>query len=341
MSTTAGVFSETVLQNIRAMASARMMDERIKLNYVAQTDVAQIIPKVQTAKLGELQGAGTKKKYTVEIEWANNCAIVAEDCEYCAEGGPELSTNTTTVSIDHCVQAPFSVNGVSFIDNDFDTQDMIADGLLTADKVISEELCHRFLDWLVANAGIANWPPLEPAGIGTVVGNEVRITGANFTIAAVGYLQKVLQYDRIQWTNNISGNQLFNAYQNVGFTEGWIPEGIGTTKRVSTFPILFDLFNFSAAGYNDRIISLANGSIAFCSASYYTPQVTMVDSEQAVYTMSSRFFPGLVLEVWMKKTCDHDLTLYDFNVKGRYEFVQNPAGCDQNNNGIIQFVQFP
>ena len=150
---------------------------------------------------------------------------------------------------------------------------------------------------------------------------------------------KVLQYDRIAVNNNISGNQLFNAYQNVGFTEGFIPAGLGTTQRVNTFPILFDLFNFNAAGYNDRVISLANGSIAFVSKSYYGSTPTSVGSDTVVFSEPSRFFPGAVLEIWDKITCDQDLISHAFAVKIRYEFIVNPAGCDEDSNGIIQFVR--
>jgi len=337
MSTTAGVFSETTLLNIRAMASARGMDGRTKLNIAAQTAVANIIPKVQTANVSELKSS--TKDYTLEIEWPNNCAIVAEDCEACATGGPELSTNTTTYKLTHCVQAPFSHKMTNSIENDFGAQEMIAYGLLSADKVLSEELAHRFLDWLVTNAGVAGWPPNEATGIGTNNGNTVEIATADFTIAAVGYMMKALQYDRISLTNNISGNQLFNAYQNVAFTEGMIPDGIGTTQRVNQFPILFDLATFTAAGYNDRIISINEGAIAFASKSYYGMTPTSVGSDTMVWSEPSKFFPGAILEIWDKITCASDLINHDFNVKIRYEFIMNPAGCDEDSNGVIQFVQ--
>jgi hypothetical protein len=340
MSTTAGYFSESTLLNIRALASERLMDGRTKRNFEARADVAQIIPKVQTAKIGELVGANKKKDFTLEIEWPNNCAIVVQECEPCALGGPEMSTNTKTYHLEQCESAPFSVDGTKLIDNDFDVQTIIADSLLSADKVLSEYLCRYFLNWLVTNAGISGLPAF-PGAIGTVVGNQVQITAANFNIAAVGYMMKALQYDNIDWTNNISGNQLFDAYQNVNFTNGIIPSGIGTTERLNSFPILFDIFNFNAAGWNDRIISLANGSIAFASRSYYGPTPFMVDSSKQVYTMESKFFPGAILEVWMEKVCKDDLTLYNFNVKVHFDFFVNPAGCEEDNNGIIQFVQIP
>lgn len=335
MSTTAGVFSETTLQNIRAMASQRMLDGRTKLNFVAQTDAAQILPKVQTANIGELKAQD--KNYTLEISWVNNCSVVTEECSYCDTGGPELSTNTQTYTIDQCIQAPFSHHGYNSIDNDYSAQQIMADGWLTADKVLSEALTQALLDWLVANAGTATW---TAAGeIGTVVGNQVQIAAANFNIAAVGYMMKVLQYDRISTNNNISGNQLFNAYQNVAFTEGFIPAGIGTTRRVNMFPIQFDLFNFNAAGYNDRIISVADGAIAFASKSYYGTTPTSVGSDTVVWSEPSRFFPGATLERWLKISCERDLISYDTNTKIRYTFVLNPAGCDEDSNGIIQFVQ--
>jgi len=336
MSTTAGYFGETTLMNIRAMAKARALDARTKLNTIAQADVAQIIPKVQTAQIGELQGANKKKDFTLEIAWPNNCAIVVAECTPCEVGGPELSSNTKTYHIGQCESAGFAVDGTKLIDNDFEVQDMIAEGLLTADARLSEYLCTYFLDWLVTNAGVPGYPN---GGIGTVVGNQMQIAAADFTIAAIGYLQKVLQYDRIGFTNNISGEQLYDAYANVNFTNGIIPAGIGTTQRVNSFPILFDIWNFTQAAYNDRIISLNPGSIAFASRSYYGEVPVMVDSSKQVYTMSSRFFPGAILEVWTEKTCKEDLSLYEFAVKIHFDFFVNPVGCEQDNNGIIQFVQ--
>lgn len=336
MSTTAGVFSETVLNTIRAMADKRYLAGRTNLNFVAQVESLKIINQVQTANISELNARD--KDYTLEIEWPNNCSIVTGDeCEPCVVGGPELSTNAQKYKLENCIPAGFSVKGSSFIDNDFNTQDMIANGLLSADKVICEELNQRFLLWLSLVAGVANW---NPGGeIGTPVGNQVQIATANFNIAAVGYMIKVLQYDRIDIRNNISGNELFNAYQNVSFTEGFIPDGIGTTGRVNTFPILFDLYNFNQAGLNDRIFSIANGAIALVNKSYYGPTPTDIDGLKSVYTIQSRFFPGLTLEVWVQKVCENDLISYNFNVKLRYEFILNPAGCDALNTGIIQFVR--
>lgn len=298
MSTTAGVFSETTLQNIRAMADDIMLDDRTKLNFMAQSEIMNVIPDVQTAKVGELS---QKKNYTIEVEWINNCAVVAQDCTTCSVGGPELSTNTQTYTIDQCVEAPFTVKGIKLIDNDFEFQELVAKGLLSADKVISENISQAFLAWLVTNAGTNQF---NVAGeIGTVAGNVTNIAAANFTAnTAIGYIVKVLQYNRFTNPLTTSGNQLYNDWQNARFNGGAPAADVGDANRFGALRMLWDIWNFTQGGYNDRMLSISTGAIAFASKSYYGPAVEDYGKDGKKWSMMSRNVPGLVLEVHYNTT---------------------------------------
>lgn len=334
MSTTAGVFSETTLQNIRAMADGIMLDGRTKLNFVPQAEAVNIFSKVQTAKIGELS---RKKDYTIEVEWINNCALAVQDCTSCEVGGTELSTNTQTFTIDRCKEVPFSVKGYKFIDNDFDQQEVVAKGLLTADKLICEAIATEVLDWLVTNAGVNVW---AAAGeIGTVVGNETQIAAADFDVDALGYIQMCNVQNRLMNPVTLSGRQLYDEFQNAFFATGAFANAGGDQSRFNAMQWLWDLYNFNIAGYNDRMISVSNGAIAFASKSYYGPAVEDYGKEGKRWSMMSRFMPNLVLEVHYNTNCENDIIGEDFNVKARYAFILNPEGCEADNNGILQYVE--
>ena len=333
MSTTAGVFSETTSKNIQAKAEEIMMDDRTKQNFIAHVDAIKAIEKVQTAKIDMLK---SKKDYTVEVSWINNCAIVAEDCDSCSVGGNELSTNTQLYTIDKCKQTKFSVKGYKFINNDYDAQELIAKGLLTADKVISEAIAREFLIYLAANAGISNW---TLAGeIGTVVGNEVQIATADFDAEAIGYIMKVYLANHFTNPQTISGNLLYNEWQNAFFASGAFANTAGDQGRFQSLNPAWDIFTFNAAAMNTRMFGLSTGSLAAASKTYYGESVEEYGKEGWRWSIPSRWIDWLTLEVHMNTNCENDIIGFDYAVKGRYGIWNNPEGCEDGNNGILQFV---
>ena len=225
------------------------------------------------------------------------------------------------------------------IDNDFDAQEVIARGLLTADKVISELINQNFITWLVTNAGVNEF---NVAGeIGTVVGNETQIAAADYTLAAIPYMMKVLGYNNFTNPIIMSGNQLLDLYTAAGFTYKTPAGDVGAVNAINGLAreILWDLYGFTQTGYNDRMIGISTGAIAFASKSYYGPAVQDFGKEGWRWSMQSRFVPGLVLEVHMNTNCEYDQIGWDYKVITHYNFMLNPEGCRTDNNGILQFTE--
>jgi hypothetical protein len=57
MSTTAGVFSETVLNDIFVKISQIMLDDRVKQQFIPQAESLKALSSVATARVTELEGA--------------------------------------------------------------------------------------------------------------------------------------------------------------------------------------------------------------------------------------------------------------------------------------------
>lgn len=334
MSTTAGVFSETTLQNVRAMADEMMLDDRIKLQFQAQVAALNVIPSVQTARINQI--LNSKKDKVVEVEWINACALADQDCTSCEVGGTELSTNTKTYQITKCREVPFSVKGYQFIANDFDQQAVVAKGLLAADRILSEYVAQDFLDFLATNAGTNTW---TLAGeIGNVVGNETQIAAANFDADAIAYLLKVYQFNRFVNAQTLSGNLLFDDWMNGKFNAGAATVDAGAVNRFSAMNMNWDIFNFNAAGYNDTMFGLSVGSIAAASKTYFGPGVVDYGKEGKRWSMQSNFVPWLNYDVHYNTNCEQDQIGEDFVVKARWDFFTQPEACDDGNNGILAFV---
>jgi hypothetical protein len=82
------------------------------------------------------------------------------------------------------------------------------------------------------------------------------------------------------------------------------------------------------------------GSLALGNR-YYNPEVPeVVNGVFTRYRMESRFIPGLYMDVFYEPSCngDDDLIKHDFKVKLQADLWNNPAGCDQDNTGILSFI---
>lgn len=334
MSTIAGAWSESTLQAVRMRADALMFDDRIKLQYAPQIAVLNSIDRLQTADVTPLKARN--KDYTVEVEWINACGIEAEDCVACEVGGPELSANIETYTLDKCKQAGFSIYEDTLATNDFGPEEAVAKGFLRAEAVILEAVAQDYLATLVAAAGVNTW---NAAGeIGTVVGAETQIAAADYDAEAIAYLTKVGTFNRFTNPVMLSGNVLYNAWQQARFNAG-NDNGKGDLARFSSMEWFWDLYNFNQAGIDDLQLMISTGSVAFASRGRYSETIENWQAEGERWTMPAVMWPKLQLEVAHKIGCRNDRKTHEFMVKGNWANLVNPAGCDLTNTGILVFRQ--
>ena len=177
MSTTAGAFDETLLNDLRVKADELMFDGRIGLQFQPRIEILKAIQAVQTAQITPKfmqlkQSNGGSKKYDVEVEWENACDIVAQDCTVCEIDGEKLSTNIEHYSLDFCKEVAFHVDEYDYVDNDFDFVTSFAKGMLRADKQLAEALAAYAVSVLNSNKGVN----VFTGGPGSVSGSDTYIT---------------------------------------------------------------------------------------------------------------------------------------------------------------------
>jgi hypothetical protein len=335
MSTTAGAFTETVLNDIRVKADELMFDDRIKLQFTPQIDILKAIQAVQTAQITPKfmqlkQSNGGSKKYDVEVEWENACEIVAQDCTVCEIDGEKLSTNLQHYSLDLCKEVAFHVDEYDYVDNDFDFVTAFAKGFLRADKQLAEALAAYAVAVLNTNKGVN----VFAGAPGVVSGSDTYLTAPYWGPGLMAYLMQVKTMN--QFTNPIlaSGANFFQDYFIVNKQSGNV-----NALLYGTFPIFFDQFNIDTVNTPTLITyMISQGALALGNRTYNPAMEINDGANWKRWTVPSKLVPGITYDGFYKQSCSNDLIKHDFKYKMTADVLVNPAGCTATNTGILTFI---
>ncbi len=331
MSTTAGVWSETLLQNVRERADALMFDDRIKQQYMPVLGAVEALNRVQTANIRTLKSG--LKNYTVEVEWLNYCGLTVTDNVACDTGGTEGSTNTETYTLDADKMVKFKVQEADYRDNDFGMEEAVAKGLLAADSKISEAFAQKFVTELNAAKGVNQYTGAP----GNVVGADTFIATGSWDYTLYAYLLQVADKNKFSAPVLLNGNNLYRSFINAGFAAG-NADGKAGAAAFGAMPTYFDIHNLPAVNNATEIsYLLSQGSWAWASAPKFETSLRNFQHESR-YSFESRFIPGLWLNVQIVESCVEDYVSYDFKVSSKYGIFANPAGCTATNTGTLTFV---
>lgn len=336
MSTTAGAFNETLLNDIRVKADELMFDSRISLQFQPQIEIIKAIQAVQTAnvtnKFMQLkQSNGGSKRYDVEVEWENACDIVAQECTECTIEGEKLSTNLEHYSLDFCKEVPFSVDESDYVDNDFDFVTSFAKGFLRADKQLAEALAAYAVSVLNSNKGVN----VFGSGPGVPSGSDTYIAPSFWGPGLMAYLMQVKTMN--QFVNPILASGA-NFYQDYFIVNG--QSNNVNAPLYGTFPIYFDMFNIDTVNFPALITyMISQGSLALGNRTYNPSSVE--DNGGANWkrwTIPSKLVPGISYDGFYMQSCSHDMIKHDFKYKLTADILVNPVGCSATNTGILTFI---
>lgn len=332
MSTTAGYFDETILNNIRVKSAAIMFDDRVKQQYVANYDVIKAIQAVQTASIYP-SIARTSKKIGVDVMWQNVCGQTVEDNTTCVIGGSKSSTNLESYDLSYEKIVKFSEDEADFIDNEFDIESAIAKQFLTADKNITENFAQYCVSQIEAYRG---WNTVT-TGKGEVVGAETYVPAAYWNASLAAYFSRVATLNQFTSPKMLSGNNLYEQMW-VAKANQANGEGKGDAIMYSGMNMYFDLFNIDAV--NDPTLKtymLSTGSLAMANRALNPDKPQRLD-DFTRYKIKSRYLP-FYYDVYYNTECTtDDLIQHNFKMKLNADLFLNPTGCDDNNSGILSFT---
>lgn len=327
MSTTAGYFDETALQNIRArIEDFTNWDVNVQKQYQPFADTLKFIMKQQTAKFTQIENP--KKDNVLEVEWLNACGLEDQECTECTMGGNELSSNIQELSLNLCREVPFFVKESTFLANDFDMEEAVAKGFMAADKLIVEWINQQGVAVIAANTGVNAFT----GGKGTVTGAITYIGAANWDAALFAYFERVRILNKMKSPNLLDGSNLFEKY-----FAAKMKDSAFDSKMFGTIPYYSDLSAIDAA--NDPLLKtylIDNGVIGLASKVYYPSIVNYFDERR--YSIPSQLIPGISYDVYYKNVCYDKRHKHEFKVVFNGLIAVAPAGCTGTDTGILDFT---
>ena len=338
MSIVGGVFSETVLKNIQVRADQIAFDEILKQDFTANVDVLKALMQTQTARIEPILNRNGKDNI-VEVSWMNACDIEDQECYPCYIGGEELSTNSEEKELDLCREAPFYVNDTTFRNNFHDAEEATAKGFVAADKAICEYLAVQAVNWL----NTAKGNNAVTVGKGIVIGTDTFVLPAYWNASLMAYFARVASINKLTGPVLISGNQLYEQIWLAAMEKAQSGQE-GNILKFGAFKTYFDLFNIDAVNGTDLITYMVNrGAFALANRTRFTPQVVTYQ-DRKVWSMPSKFLPGINLDVEYENECDYYANTYpagqvhSFKLTFNGGMFLNPIGCEEGRTGVLTFV---
>jgi len=332
MSTTAGYFDETILNDIRLRASEIAFDDRIKQQYVANYDVIKAVSAVQTAQVST--SASKNKDVDIEILWQNVCGQEVEDDTTCVIGGSKSSTNLEEYALTYEKKVGFSEDEADFIDNEYEIQSAIAKQFAVADKNITE----NFAQYAVSQIeGFSGWNVLTD-GKGTVSGADTYIPASYWNASLAAYFSRVSIANQFTSPVFLSGSNLYEQMF-VAEANAANANGKGDAILYGGMPMYFDLFNVDTVTDPDlKTFMLSMGSLAMAYRAWNPQSVEVVNGVFSRWQMKSAYLP-FMYDVWYEPECTtNNLIQHNFKVRLMADVFLNPTSCDDNNTGVLSFV---
>jgi hypothetical protein len=332
MSTTAGYFDETILNDIRVRAAQIAFDDRVKQQYVADYEVINAIKAVQTANI--YPSLARRKDVDVEVIWQNVCGQEVEDNTTCVIGGAKSSTNLKEYSLSYEKVVNFSEDEADYTDNEFEIQENIAKQFLVADKNLTENFAQYCVSQIEAFRG---WNTTDPEGKGDITGADTYIAPVYWNPSLTAYFMRAAKMNKFTAPVFLSGYNLYESMY-VASANAANANGKGDSILYNQLRMFFDLHNVDSV--TDPLLKtymLSTGSLAMA----YRARNPMNPDRTDVFTrwqMKSQYLPFYYDVYYTTECTTDDLIQHNFKIKLTADLFNNPTGCDDNNTGVLSFV---
>ncbi len=151
---------------------------------------------------------------------------------------PELSTDAQDLEIGICKEVSFSVNEQVYRNNFFNYAQVVAKGILKADKELSEQIARAAVTKLNSFAGLN-----EAANpIWTIASTKTTVPQSNWNMSLIPKLIVASQRNRMSDPALISGENLYEEFWNA-MANARNLDGTGNAFRAQALRHYNDLFN--------------------------------------------------------------------------------------------------
>jgi hypothetical protein len=338
-----GDFTPNRLAEINLKMEEMWAEPQKTKNYSANGETIKAILENQTAEIAALEDP--EKIYDVSVNWIDFCAnnvretSNADECpmdQTCNEGEGKSKNYALDIFLEDC----FAVNEDKLETTIWSVEEVIAKGLLKAQKDLIERFNQKAIAVLIANLG-DNPIPAEDDEIGVFnpTTNFTSVQRKDFNIEEMyPYFSLIAALQKSNDAFVLDGGNLYKevllALKNNPNDNGKLDLGL-----LEMFPFYQDLFGINSAGQKGATFLIDRGSVAVATRSKYPEQPREIGGNvnQTRYSMPLEFLPGVSLDVAYQPVCANDTILHKWNLKLRAGVFVNPTMCNAGNTGILGF----
>lgn len=335
-------FTASQLLKVQTVADDLWMDNRAKIDYIAECDVAKAIQSETTAMLDPLQDPS--KTRTVKLIWLKACDVAdAAAGDDCSITGPELSSDSKDYTLDIFRKTSFSVKEIQARTDQFTLDQQIARGILQCDKVLSEYLAAQCVAKLESYRGTNTY--LAPVGSTpwTASGSDTIVPADQWTTSLMPKLSLTARKNKFLNPALISGEALWYMNEEAANNQG-NDTGKGDAVRMANKyfgrkyfdPVKIDEVNAGTI----KAYMVDRGAMALVTKTHYPTVPTIYQNPwQMRYQVESKNLPGIFWEVIYTNSCTSGEITHVWQFKVNAGIFSNPTGCTATNTGVLSFVR--
>ena len=335
-------FTASQLLKVQTVADDVWADNRTRIDYIAECDVAKAIQAETTASLSPL--TDPNKTNTVKLIWLNTCditdAAVGDDC---AITGPELTSDSEDYVLDIFRKTSFSVKEIQARTDEFTLQQQIARGLLQCDRILSEYVAEQCVSKLESFRGTNTYTTPVGSSAWTFGSSDTEVPADQWTTSLMPKLSLAARKNKFLNPALISGEALWymneEAMNNTGNLDG---KGDAVRMAGKYFnrkyfdPVKIDEVNAGTI----KAYMVDRGAMALVTKTHYGNVPTLYQNPwQQRYSVASKNLPGTAWDVIYTQSCTSGEVTHVWQFKVNMGIFLNPTGCTAANTGVLSFVR--
>jgi hypothetical protein len=317
----------------QGMLDKHWTDPQTNVDNVGDVESAKAVLENQQVRMTEITG---KKKRIMSVEWLAKCDVTTTDCsDDCTITGDDADPMCQEYEIECLQETSFKMPKRAYRERTIEFQEAYMFNMLQHKKALDEWLAQYILTGLVANAGVNAY-----AGIGTVAGTITTIPPNFWDDSIWGYFNLVNRMNKIKDPYMITGTNLFQYIFN-RMHESMTDAGKAAMSKVGTIKKIYqDPENVETIAPASTFL-IHKTAAAFINKAWNPLGPVNAQSEAGVYALwseQSSNIPGVYYDIITKETCESNEFYLASKIQLHGVFAVNPAPCDEDNTGILQFT---
>lgn len=333
----AGDFTKSQHLNFLLKAEEIWKEGKFSDNLKAHADSLIKQLQNQTAKFQELDNKD--KDNSVDVTWLKMCGETTSDFvddERCEVNGNELETDSKTYAYDRGQKWGFSINEEKIRTGTYEVAEQVAYGLMEGDKLLSEWWNKQLLLFYKASAGdnIAVIKDIDDIFSWNSGTKTAEVGAGNYNVGIIASLIQQMIINQVNTGWYVNDGTLFQSWKNAGLDSGNL-DGDGNDKRTKEIDLMFDMWNFAAAGLSENMFLVDRNAIALKTYTRYTdaPVVKGGKINQTRYRMKSNILPGVYWDVVYELKCVDGEDIHTWELRTKGGIFLNPEPCPITING--------